>query len=687
MLHVEVELPQHRPRDIRERELVAVTFLDDDSTYPEVEALRADFPQLPHLNMRASDAPKSLCLYEEPWEALKLHWSPGAYVERIREWLAQAARDDLHAADQALEPFFLSSYGTFVLSEAVLQAALGDSPESISVSAHEAGGGRTVFVAEVSGDPGAGMEASFVPLAVKAQPRTAGVIRRTPATLGDLHDLLKLDGDDLAETLQERLDPWIGNKEMWEKQLILLLAVPKTRSDGGAAEELEMWAFLTLTSLAKVGIAIGLWEEYEGGLGRVLGSDGTRVGRSVELAMLNVVRGLSRESAAGLNGTGDSSTLNVVAVGVGALGSQVCLNLARSGWGQWTYVDSDHVLPHNLARHALPGYCVGMPKAPALALVANSIIEGDPLATSIVADVLRPGSADEQVRKSFGGADLIVDMSASVPVGRALVHDFDSSARRMSVFLNPSGTDLVVLAEDEAREIRLDALEMQYYKSLIERADLSEHLARPEEGIRYGQACRDVSFVLSQEVVALHSAIGARLVREISDQPGASISIHRLDPTRLTVSRVNVTPAPLVRESAGDWQVVADEQLFEMVGRFRKQRLPNETGGVLIGSIDAQRRIVYVVSALPSPSDSEERPTSYIRGVQGLAAQVADFSKTTHGEIEYVGEWHSHPDGAGVSPSDDDKRALSLMAELREADARLAVFLIVGENETAWCVQ
>ena len=687
VLQVEVELPQHRPRDIRDRELVAVTFLDDDSTYPEVEALRADFPQVPHLNMRASAIPKSLCLYEEPWEALKLHWSPGAYIERIREWLAQTACDDLHAADQALEPFFLSSYGTFVLSETVFQAALGDSLDSIAVSAREAGGGRTVFLAEVSSDPGAGMEASFIPLAVMAQPRTAGVIRRTPATLGALHDLLKLGGDDLAETLRERLAPWIGNKEVLEKHLILLLAIPKTRSEGGAEEALEMRAFLTRTSLAKIGIAVGLWEEERGVLGRVLGSDGTRVGYSVELDMLNVVHSLSRERAAGLNGIGSTPTLSVVAVGVGALGSQACLNLARSGWGQWTYVDIDHVLPHNLARHALPGYCVGMPKAPALAFVANSIIEGGTLAVSIVADVLRPDSTGEQVRESLSGADLIVDMSASVPVGRALVHDFDSDARRISAFLNPTGTDLVVLAEDEAREIPVDSLEMQYYRSLIERADLSEHLARPEEGLRYGQACRDVSFLLSQEVVALHAAIGARLVREISGQPGASISIHRLDPTSLTVSRVNVAPSPVIVQQIGEWRLVADEALLNLVGRLRQERLPNETGGVLVGSIDTQRRVVYVAIALPSPSDSEERPASYIRGTRGLAEQVTKMSAITQGEIEYVGEWHSHPDGSGVALSDDDKKALHCIAELREPDGRPAVFLIVGEGEAAWHIE
>ena len=39
------------------------------------------------------------------------------------------------------------------------------------------------------------------------------------------------------------------------------------------------------------------------------------------------------------------------------------MNLVRSGFGIWTLIDEDELMPHNLARHALPPWCVGMPKA------------------------------------------------------------------------------------------------------------------------------------------------------------------------------------------------------------------------------------------------------------------------------------------------------------------------------------
>jgi hypothetical protein len=77
--------------------------------------------------------------------------------------------------------------------------------------------------------------------------------------------------------------------------------------------------------------------------------------------------------------------------------------------------------------------------------------------------------------------------------------------------MNPAGADLVLLAEDEKRAVRLDCLEMQYYRLLATEATLSGHLAEATH-FRYGPSCRDVSSAMPQHLVALHAAIGAKAV-------------------------------------------------------------------------------------------------------------------------------------------------------------------------------
>ena len=56
---------------------------------------------------------------------------------------------------------------------------------------------------------------------------------------------------------------------------------------------------------------------------------------SVEICLLQVLNALSPTSAAGLNGI-EPCQARIVAIGVGALGSQIYNNLVRAGYGRWT---------------------------------------------------------------------------------------------------------------------------------------------------------------------------------------------------------------------------------------------------------------------------------------------------------------------------------------------------------------
>lgn len=192
-------------------------------------------------------------------------------------------------------------------------------------------------------------------------------------------------------------------------------------------------------------------------------------------------------------------------------------------------------------------------------------------------------------------------------------------ARLISNLQDRSENDLILLAEPADRGIRLDQLEMMYYRALVDDKRLVDHLQRSDPPMRYSNSCRDLSVVISQDYIATHAGIASRAIRTVVAKSDAAITIWRVDATA-TVTRIDVPIASPISFSVRPWSVLLDSSVHEAVANYRKQRLPNETGGVLLGSFDLARRIVLVSLALPSPEDSKEWPTVYIRGSAGLQA-------------------------------------------------------------------
>ena len=82
---------------------------------------------------------------------------------------------------------------------------------------------------------------------------------------------------------------------------------------------------------------------------------------------------------------------------------------------------------------------------------------------------------------------------------------------------------------------------------------------------------------------------------------------------------------------------------------------------------------------LPSPPDSKEWPTLYIRGCRGLPSKIEKIQQVTVNQLRYVGEWHSHPAACSVKPSHDDKQVFDWLSDLMKIDGLPPLMLIVGD--------
>jgi hypothetical protein len=681
-LELGVEVGQEPVHDIRPAEPIAILFSATDDLYPDVLSLRGDFPQVPHLNLRETEFPRSLCLYEEPYSVVRLSWTPARFLERIRMWFRDTARGVLHREDQPLEPILQAEPRHLVIPSDLFLRGSEDAPEKLWFTLRHSSLASELIVAKrldkaTLQDRQRGL--GYLATTFQTEPQTHGVIRRLPRNLLDVHDLMAAAGLDMLATLRDRMLTWSREEAPLNARLVLLAFFPKIRSAGKPPEVSDIWAFVTLSTIREIGAALGFWQALPNGqVGALIGTDVDRQkASSVEVFVMNPFFAANRYQAALLNGYAPVA-MKITAIGVGALGSQVVTKLVRGGFGTWTLIDNDHLLSHNIARHELTESMVGLPKAFGMQMLGNNILEEDAIPEAIVADILRPKENQQQIEAAIKASELVLDLSASVPVARHL-SALAIGPRRASAFLNSDATDVVLLAEDRERKVPLDCLEMQYYRGIISNPELTGHLEKGDiNRVRYAQTCRDLTSTIPEELVGLHSAIVARAARTASENPSAAITVWRAS-TVLSVTSVTIVPSAIREFALGQWRLRTDDSLIDRLRSLRSDRLPNETGGVFVGSFDLERKIIYVVDTIPSPPDSTEWPVLYIRGCEGLPERIENIQEATLGMLQYVGEWHSHPDGCSTNPSNDDLKVFSWLTEHMTGDGLPAVMAIVGE--------
>ena len=687
VIEVDVSLPQRPAHDIRSLEPIAVRFSSSDRVQPRVFSLRKDFPYPPHINLQPKDSARDLCLYEQPWHEVSFSWTGAQFAARIIWWLEETAHGSLHQNDQPLEPLLFGSFSDLIIPPRFLVGSSQAIPQWATIRKiprHDST--YSLLLDQCTSPPWGDDSDRCLLMVMTGKPVTHGVVRFTPNTLGDLQSFVDDTGIRIVRELRDRFARW--NFQFAEPDLVKLLAAQlivvfklrKRRRERGRVEDVELRAFEFADPIGSVGAKLGV--RWSGGhYGASTGAPPNAVQSSeLQVFLLNVREGFSRRLAYRTNGLDDEAKPpKTVAVGLGSLGSQVVLNLARSGYGDWTLVDDDVLLPHNLGRHALgPGW-VGTYKAEALSATLSEMVDDPSFSKPLVANVLRQGGKSSELASSYENSDFILDMAASVPVSRHLVNGVESNARRVSLFLNPAGTALTLLGEDEDRNIPLDMLEMQFYREIVANSKLRDLLRHPNQ-TRTGLTCRDVSAEISQENVAIHSGMGSRAFRLFASGSTAQIRTWQFGEHLDYTLVMDLDPAAISCELIQGWTVFWDALLADKLMQWRERRLPKETGGILTGSYDQGRRAIYIVDALPSPIDSQESRSSYIRGTRRLKGDVNRIVDITDGMLEYVGEWHSHPDGYGIEPSENDRRLLEWVKEGMETVGHPGLIGIVGSN-------
>lgn len=133
--------------------------------------------------------------------------------------------------------------------------------------------------------------------------------------------------------------------------------------------------------------------------------------------------------------------------------------------------------------------------------------------------------------------------------------------------------------------------------------------------------------------------------------------------------------------------MVVGEAALDVINRHRQIRPEQEeAGGVLLGRIGVGGDIRVDVATEPSKMDGRSR--FWFRRARRPTQELIDSAwKESEGYRNYLGEWHTHPEGV-PKPSSVDIDGWSKLAKRAEYEQDALIFLILGQRALrAWEIE
>lgn len=388
--------------------------------------------------------------------------------------------------------------------------------------------------------------------------------------------------------------------------------------------------------------------------------------------------------------SGDSININdrSVVFGCGAIGSKITMHLARSGQANLTLIDPDHVSPHNLVRHSLFADDIGENKADALSEKINKIFPFEQQKV-ISGPSFKEGLIDK--KETFDNYNWVLDFTASDAFFNKLVtvkslHDCNIASASISNFGNLG----IMYKEGEFRNPRIDDLQVYLY-SLSENDEViqswlsEEQLAVSSNNllVQVGVGCNSETTILSDDKISSHASYFSGVLKKemTKNSKKGKIYLNRIideDDYRIQNQIINVNPFETFQAvNDPSWTIRFKDGIIEQLKDEFFNSGRNETGGVFVGVCNYKTKTVHITLSITAPVDSKANSTQFIRGYDGLAEQISEIERKSGGQIGYIGEWHTHPDGPNFLSQQDMISVDLHKAECSKLQPPLPVFLSV----------
>lgn len=626
---------------VRAKEDVQFVFPEQFPLVAPVILLRDDFPRcFPHINPSKREVIP--CIYDgNPSELLQQSEWMNGILNQLIDWLEKAAANELLNYDQGWEPMRNDDPAGFIfydIQEVLSQCNVICEYKTRSVAYEQENGLFFANIPNVSNIKKTHILYCMNPTVIDSY---------IPNAITKLSELYQYAHSIGIVDLKEEIE-FLDQQHREEDILIVTLLVQRPVNLIGHNVNIELLNFIVHKSARK--------------------KQKKRVLPDSKVEMLLHINNSSQNLMKELSGTNTKidERDNIALLGCGSLGSKIGAHLARNGNGPFLCIDNDMFLPHNNARHALAYGSIGR-KADLMAYALWTI-------NNRIAIAKQKSAFD----LDYENSRIIIDSTASLSVRNFLMSK-NHLPPVVSAALYKHGQYGLLLLENNLKTNDLKNLWAHLYWKSTNNIDIRSALFGSElKAVNIGQSCRSTTMVVDDSRISIMAAsmsikIQQVLEDDLSDK-GEILFLKYNEDYSLSTELLSVKPSIAVPgRSTNDFAVFLSESVYKGMKQSMQEKDPNETGGVLLGSVFLHSKAIYITDIIPAPPDSIETPNQFILGVEGLEKRVRSIEKCSNGKVTYLGTWHSHPSGGDASNT--DKKTFEKLLFVRNYEPTVCIII------------
>jgi integrative and conjugative element protein (TIGR02256 family) len=382
----------------------------------------------------------------------------------------------------------------------------------------------------------------------------------------------------------------------------------------------------------------------------------------------------------------DISGRRISMLGVGALGSVMADLLVKAGLGAIKLYDSDVLQVGNVSRHLCGIESFGQEKVKAVGL---KLIQHNPFSEIAHESMDLVGSYGSLV-KALSDCDLAVSTTADESM-EAAVNEVAVATSRVVYYVRGmrGGTAGRIFRVIPGRDACRYCVSTYIKRARSEESHPDAWMQVPElEGTLLSHECGNPVLAGSGVDLNLISSLATRVV--LSDLSGGfgddnhwlwaseAIPGHPVleRPFNLVARRLERDPNCPFCSDPPVRQVLIPRHVQDELERRARDAGERETCGILIGNF-TEGRVAVVADASDAGPNAESSPTICSRDVEYTQRWLEEKLRGRGGEIEYIGEWHSHT-AEDTTPSATDTTSLTDIANSPNYLCRTPVMLILG---------